>query len=159
MSPAHLHLALAHVPIAGIFFGLIVLGLALARSNHEMFRASLLLFSLVGVVSLVVYLLGEPAEEIVEELAGITHDLIHEHEEIALFAMISGVALGIVSAVGLWLSRVARPRGLAAVVLVLALLTAGIMAVTANRGGQINHPEIRSGEGPAPGSSHDRNDH
>jgi len=141
MSPAHLHIVLAHLPIIGIFFGLVLL--AVSRSLH-MWRAALIIFTVVGLASGGVYLLGEEAEEIVEDMAGISHDLIEEHEEAALWAMISGIVLGLASAVGLFLSRRARPKGSMAVILVLALLTAAIMAVTANRGGQINHPEIRS---------------
>lgn len=142
MSPAHAHIVLAHLPIFGIFFGLVLL--AFSKSNVHMFRAALTIFTIAGLAALAVYLLGESAEEIVEDMAGISHDLIEHHEEVALYAMISGIALGVVSAVGLLLSRRARPKWFLPVILVLALFTAAIMAVTANRGGQINHPEIRS---------------
>lgn len=144
MSPAHLHIVLAHMPIIGIFFGLVVLGIAYARSSNEIFRVSLVIFAISGLVAGIVYLLGDSAEEIVEDMAGISRHLIHEHEEAALYAMISGMTLGVVSAIGVWLSRTVRPKWLSPLVLILALFTAAVMAVTANRGGQINHPEIRT---------------
>lgn len=53
------------------------------------------------------------------------------------------IVLGIVSLVGLWLSRKEVPRWFSTTTLVLALVVTGIMAWTANLGGQINHPEIR----------------
>ena len=159
MSAAHLHIALAHVPLTGIFFGLLLVAYAMYRSNDEVFRASLIVFAIAGAVSLVVYLLGEPAEEIVEELAGISHDLIHDHEEMGLFAMIGGIALGLVSIAGLWFSRTSVPKGLRPLVLALALVAGGIMAYTANRGGQINHPEIRSADTVSGEHSHTREEH
>lgn len=144
MNPAHIHIVLAHVPAIGTVFGLILLAYARVRSNQDIFRASLVIFTISGLVALAVYLLGESAEEIVEHTAQISENLIHEHEEVALLAMISGIALGVVSAIGIWLSRRSSPKGLTSVVLIVALITLGIMAVTANRGGQINHPEIRT---------------
>jgi len=142
MSAAHAHIILAHLPIIGIFFGLVIL--AIGRSNLHMFRAALIVFMIAGFAALGVYLLGESAEEIVEDMAGISHDLIEHHEEAGLWAMISGMALGLVSAVGLFLSRRARPKGFMIVIVALALFAVSVFAVTANRGAQINHPEIRN---------------
>ena len=141
MSAAHAHIILAHLPIIGIFFGLVLL--AISRSLH-MWRAALIIFTVAGLAAGGVYLLGEQAEEIVEDMAGISHDLIEHHEEAGLWAMISGMALGLVSAVGLFLSRRARPKGFMIVIVALALFAASVFAVTANRGAQINHPEIRN---------------
>lgn len=142
MSPAHAHIVLAHMPIIGIFFGLVLL--AFAKSNVQMFRAAMIVFTIAGLTGVVVYLLGEPTEEIVEDMAGISHDLIKHHEEVGLYAMLSGIALSLVSLVGLVLSRRARPKWFLPVALVVALFAGSVFAITANRGGQINHPEIRT---------------
>ena len=144
MSGAHLHLLLTHVPVVGIVFGLLVLAYAWFSGKNEIARVSLGIFVLSGLAAVAVYLTGEPAEEVVEGLPGVSHALIEQHEEAAVAALIAALVLGAVSLMGLWLSRRSLPRWLSGATLVLALVVSGIMAWTANLGGQINHPEIRS---------------
>jgi hypothetical protein len=57
--------------------------------------------------------------------------------------------LGVAAAVGLVRSRGGRsaPRRYATAVLLLALLASGVLARTANLGGQIRHSEIRAASG------------
>jgi uncharacterized membrane protein len=95
-----------------------------------------------------VYLTGEPAEELVERLPGYSEALVEQHETAALIATIGMSLLGIAALIGL-LRRQPRqwyPKA----VLLGALLVAGLMAWTANLGGQIRHTEIRtSAQAPA----------
>ncbi len=144
MTGAHLHLLLTHIPVVGLVFGVLVLGYAWFRKSDEATRIGMGIFVLSGLAAVAVYLTGEAAEEAVEGLADVSHALVEQHEEAALAALIATVALGAVSLLGLWLSRKGVPRWFSSATLVLALVVSGIVGWTANLGGQINHPEIRS---------------
>ena len=87
---------------------------------------------------------GEGAEEIVEEL-GISHDLIHEHEELAETFMKVLYGLGILSILGLVanLKKHLKSAIVSYVVLVLAISSAVLSKSVGTSGGEIRHTEIR----------------
>jgi uncharacterized membrane protein len=147
MSGAHLHLIVNHIPVLGAVFGLLLLAYGLVRRNDGVVRASLWTLAIVGLAGLAAYLTGEPAEEIVEELPGISEAILERHEEAALLATIGGGIVGLAALAGLLVHR-ARPvaNGFSAVMLLLTLGLFGGMAWTANLGGQIHHAEIRGGQ-------------
>jgi hypothetical protein len=149
MSWAHIHLALNHVPVIGLLIVLLLLGVATLRHSTELTRVSYGLLVLLAATAVVVYLTGEPAEELIENLPGFSEALVEEHEEVALIATIGMVVLGLVALVGLLRFRPPRiaPTWYGRGVLFLALLMGGVMLWTANLGGQIRHSEIRSGGG------------
>ena len=144
MNPAHLHLALTHVPVIGIVLGLLLLAFATYTQKMEVVRVSLGVFVLTGLVALLVYFTGEAAEEIIESTRTVSEALIESHEEAGFIAMLCAAGLGILALVGLLVSKKDVPRWVPVVMLVAALLTSGVMAWTANLGGQISHPEIRA---------------
>ncbi|HEY3175845.1 MAG TPA: hypothetical protein VGK94_08810 [Candidatus Polarisedimenticolia bacterium] len=147
MNPAHVHLILNHVPVVATGIGLLVLGAAMLRGNPVLTRAAFWIFVLAAVAAIPTYLTGEPAEEIVEHLAGVSEAAIHEHEEAARITMPSMMLLGLTSSLGLFLMsrRSAVPRWLQVMVLALGLVTFILMARTANLGGMVHHFEIRDG--------------
>jgi uncharacterized membrane protein len=146
MNAAWAHLVLNHVPILGVAFALPLLAVALFRRNETLLRAGWVALVVVALVAGPVYLAGEGAEEIVEDLPGVSHDAIEAHEEIALFALIGAVTLGVVSLAARVLSRRGpAPEWLRIGSLVLALVVAGIMTATADKGGRIRHPEAHDG--------------
>lgn len=143
MSGAHVHLLLTHIPVVGVVFGILILAYALLRRKNETTQVALAVFVMSGLAAIGVYLTGEGAEESVEHLVGISHALIEQHEEAAVVALVTTLLLGAVSGVGLWLSRKRLPRWFSGATLALALVVGGVLAWTADLGGQINHPEIR----------------
>ncbi|RMF91865.1 MAG: hypothetical protein D6736_04590 [Nitrospinota bacterium] len=146
MDWAHLHLVLTHIPVVGVLFGFGLLVLALLRESRELKLISLSLFVLVALFTLLAYLTGEPAEEMVEHLPGVSESIIDRHEEAARLSLVAMGVLGVVS-LGSLLSfrhRQGIPYRLTLIVLTLALLVGGSIAWTANLGGQIRHPEIRT---------------
>lgn len=159
MDAAHLHLVLNHAPLFGVVFAVIGLAWALVRASDGVARASLGLLVLAGLLVVPVYLSGEDAEEIVEDQVGVSHDAIEEHEEAALGG---AIAVGVVGLLGLALLLGFRgreiPRGMTGLALVLALAAAGWIGYVANLGGQINHPEIRSGAAQTSGD-YERGEH
>jgi hypothetical protein len=94
MSLVHLHLALTHVPVVGLLAALGLFLWALIRRNSEVARAGLAALVVIACITGLVFLTGEPAEEAVEKLAGVTEDSIHEHEELAEAALVATIALG-----------------------------------------------------------------
>lgn len=157
MSPVHIHLMLNHIPVIGMILALFLFAVAAVKRSDELVKVILALFILLAVVSIPVYLTGEPAEDAVEHLPGVSRDIIHEHEDAAAFALASVDVLGVASLVGLFLfRRSALPQWFVAVILVLSLVTSAIMVRTGNLGGQVRHSEIRSGS--APVESHESDD-
>ena len=146
MSGAHIHLLLNHIPVIGIFIGFLVFALGVWRRNDSWTRLALGLFAAVALVAVATMLTGESAEEAVENLPGVSESLIEPHEDAAKLAAIGAYVLGAISlAALLWVRRRPLPRVLTVSVLPVALLVTGLMAYTANLGGQIRHTEIRAG--------------
>ena len=81
MTLVHLHLVLNHVPVVGTFVGIALLLVALARRSRELTLASFGVFVASAAVTVPVYLTGEPAEDRVERLAGVSGAVIERHEE------------------------------------------------------------------------------
>lgn len=146
MDWTHIHLLLNHAPVLGVIFGFLLLAYALIKKNQDLRQVSLSIFVITGLLSVAVYLTGEPAEETVEHLAGVSETIIESHEEAALVAMVGATSLGAIALGGLLASRWSRAiaKTVAAVALFGSLIVSGMMAWTANLGGQIRHSEIRS---------------
>jgi hypothetical protein len=148
MSPVYLHLLLNHVPVIGTILVIVLLGYALLRRSTELVRVSLGMFVLLAFAGTVVYLTGEPAEELAEGLPGVSEAILERHEDAALVATLMLGSVGAVALGGLlaFRKRVAGiPRGFAAFALLLALVPAAALGYTANLVGQIRHTEIRPG--------------
>jgi uncharacterized membrane protein len=94
----------------------------------------------------IAYLTGEPAEESVEHLQGVSENMIHEHEEFALFALIGLIITGVLALIGLYMTikRSARTRTIAQITLLVSLVSFGLVAWTGYLGGQIRHTEINA---------------
>lgn len=145
MSPVHLHLVLNHVPVIGTLIGVCLLAYAVLRRDDRLVRVCLGMFAVLAAVALVTFVTGEPAEEAVEGLAGVSESIVERHEEAALLATVALGVLGLLSLVSLLrFRRATLPRQAALLLLAAALVPAGMMAWTANLGGQIRHSEIRA---------------
>lgn len=147
MNYAYLHLVLVHIPVIGLLFGIFLLVVAMAKKSEELKRASLGVFVLIAVLTLPVYFTGEPAEDAVEQLPGVSESIIDEHEESSFTALVFAELLGITALGGLLLfpRSKAIPAWLLTTLMVLSIGSGGSMAKTANLGGKIRHTEIRSG--------------
>jgi delta-aminolevulinic acid dehydratase/porphobilinogen synthase len=91
---------------------------------------------------------GEPAEDGIEHLPGVSKHLIHEHEEAAEKALTLGLITGAIGLIGLVASRKKDSVLKIAVnsALVGSIITSIAMAKTAHEGGKIRHPEIIDGQ-------------
>jgi uncharacterized membrane protein len=146
MDATHLHLLLNHFPIIGSLLGVGVMAYGYLTSSEQVKKTALWTWAAMAAIAIPVFLTGEPAEESVEGLAGVSEALMEEHEEAATVAIWLMEALGLLSLVTLiagWgKERLSKPLVLVATVLSLATFAA--MARTGYLGGQIRHSEIRS---------------
>jgi uncharacterized membrane protein len=146
MSLTHLHLLLNHVPVVGTVIVTALLAWAYLRRSEEITKASLGLIAAIALVSLVVFLTGEPAEEAVENLPGFSDAITERHEEFALIATIVVVAFGAFALSALAFFRKSPlPRWVATWSLAASLVATGVMGYTAMLGGQVRHTEVRAG--------------
>jgi uncharacterized membrane protein len=144
MNQTHIHLITNHLAIIGAFLGTIILIAALLWKSVGMKAASYLLFIISAAGAIVTYLTGEPAEEAVENIAGISKDLIEKHEDFATIALISLLFLGLISIIGMYLlkRKSAVSRTMTILILVVSLISFTLAARTGYLGGQIRHTEV-----------------
>ena len=142
MTWPHLHLIVNHAPVVGSLFAWLLLAGGLAWRSQAVMRAALVTFAAVGLLAFVAVQTGERAEDEVEEMAGVSEDHIHDHEEAAEVAALGLEAVGVISLIGLVLSRRRVPGWLAILVLAAALVPIVLVARTAELGGRIRHPEV-----------------
>ncbi len=146
MNWAHIHLILNHIPLIGVGFTILLFIFALIRNSKELINVSLIFTIIVALWAIPAYLTGEPAEEIVEELPGISENLIKQHEEMAEKAFIFLEVVGALALITLIVKSYSQKLGgwLMYLTLIGLLVGGGMIAWTANLGGRINHPEVRS---------------
>ncbi len=139
-----LHLMLNHVPIVGFFLMLPVLILTFFTKRVDYKRFALLGVIVIGLLALPAFFTGEPAEEGVEQMPGISENLIKAHEEAAELALILALVTAGLATVG-WIATRKNSTLLTwamPVVTIGALGTSGTMAWVGHEGGKIRHPEI-----------------
>lgn len=148
MTWAHIHLAVNHLPVLLVPVAIAMLSAAWAKNSAELRKAGMAWLIVAAVTGGGAYLTGEPAEEVIEDLPGVSKPAIEEHEEAALLAAVATGVAGLLAIGSLVTGRGphSAPAWMLATTFVVALLAAALMARAANLGGQISHPEIR---GPA----------
>ncbi|MFN8644157.1 MAG: hypothetical protein U0802_21810 [Candidatus Binatia bacterium] len=149
MNAAHLHLALNHLPVITTLVAFVLLATAAWQRADWLLRVGAAVALGGALLTAPAYLSGEPAEEQIEHLRGVSEGAIERHEDAAGIATVAAAVLGIAAAGCLLrFRRVAVPRPVASALVALALLATALFGRTANLGGEIRHPEIRNG-GPA----------
>jgi hypothetical protein len=146
MNPTHLHLILNHTPVFGAVFGLAILAFGLFRNSQELKRVAMGVFVIAALLTIPVYVTGEPAEQGVKSFNGASGQLIEQHEQAATTAFIATGLLGALALTGLLLFRKERlvPVWFVAAMLLASVAVSSAMAWTAHLGGQIRHSEIRA---------------
>jgi hypothetical protein len=155
MNTAHLHLLLNHFPVIGTLIGSGLLLWGILRKQNTLKSAGAAVLFIMAAISIPVFLTGEPAEESVEKLPGISDAMIELHEDAA--------------AVATWLLGITGLFSLAALVMdfkkktaagfifltsfFLSVISFAAMARTGYYGGQIRHTEISTMAAGQPGGS------
>ncbi len=146
MNLVHLHLMLNHFPIIGTFIALLILAYGIFKKNQTLINTAAVLMLGITLITLPAFYTGEPAEEAIEHLPGISHRLIHEHEEAAELAFLLMNITGIMAIVYLLMQRMKLPIAqlLSKALLLATLITCILMARAGNEGGKIRHAELQS---------------
>jgi uncharacterized membrane protein len=146
MDQAHLHLLITHLPIFGSILGAFVLGYGIWSKSNQTKIAAYGLFIISAIGTGIAYLTGEGAEEAVEELPGVVENLIKQHEEFAMFALVGLIVLGVSSLFSLYVTikNSIQVKTVALVTLFISIISFGLVARTGYLGGQIRHTEISS---------------
>ena len=144
MDSTHLHLILNHFPIIGTIIGTGVMAYGYFTQSAPTKKAALFTWVVMALVAIPVFLTGEPAEETVEGIAGISETMIEAHEEAAEMAIWVMEALGIFSLIALFWrgSSEKQNKTMTGIAFALSLVTFALMARTGYLGGQIRHTEI-----------------
>ena len=135
---------LNHFPIIGTLIGsgLLLWGIIRKQDNIKSIAAAVL--ALMAIIAIPVYLTGEPAEESVEKLAGVSESMIGLHEDAATIAIWLMGITGIASLAALFFAWQKRKTANAVFIISFGLsaLCFGAMARTGYYGGQIRHTEL-----------------
>ena len=147
MSQVHLHLLITHLPIFGSILGAFVLGYGLWRDSNSTKIAAYYLFVISAIGAGIAYLTGEGAEEAVEKIQGVSESIMEQHEDFAMYALISLIVLGVSSLFALFVTQKNSSLSKTAAILTLALslISFALVARTGYLGGQIRHSEIATG--------------
>jgi uncharacterized membrane protein len=138
---AYLHLLSNHFPILGSLFGILLLVIALLKSNLKTTLSAYIILLISGIGGIVAYFTGEPAEESVEHVKGISHKLIHVHEEMAENSLIFIFLLTAAAIIGLWAERAKweSAKKIEMATLVIGIVAFILFAFTGYLGGHIRH--------------------
>jgi uncharacterized membrane protein len=145
MNASQVHLALTHVPVVLSLTGMAVLLVSLFIKNQTVSRVAFYLLLAAGLFTIPVFFTGEGAEEIAENLPGVSEPLIEAHEEIAKYTIYAVLIAAAGALFGLLRLKPALRKAVYYFVLVTAIVTTALMVQTAHLGGQIRHSEIRQG--------------
>ena len=150
MNDAHLHLLVNHFPLLGTLIATGILIAGILVRNNVVKNCAYFLFITSAICAIIAMNTGEGAEELVEDLPNIGHQIIHEHEEIAEKFAILMYILGGFSVLGLVANYKKHPKFkvLAIIIATLGLITFVIGTKVGTTGGEIRHTEIRSNSTP-----------
>jgi uncharacterized membrane protein len=149
MSQAHIHLIVTHLPIFGSLLGTFVLLFGMFTKSIQTKIASFILFIISAVGAGIAYLTGEGAEEAVENIQGISENIIEQHEDFAMYALVSLIILGVSSLLAVIVAAKNNilSKSTTMATLLIAIVSFALVARTGYLGGQIRHTEIASSTG------------
>ena len=143
MNQTHIHLLLNHFPIVGTLIGSVILLYSIIKKHNSGKNIGASIIVIMAIIAIPVLLTGEPAEESVEHISGISKALIHDHEEASEKAFWLMELTGLISLVAIILYK--KNSAIAAKAFVIAFAFSAItfiaMAWAGNLGGKIRHPE------------------
>lgn len=147
MTQAHLHLVITHLPVFGSLLGAFVLAYGLWRKSNQTKMAAYFLFVISAIGAGIAYLTGEGAEEAVEDILGVSENMIRQHEEFAMYALVGLIVLGVSSLFALFVTyKNNRLLNTAAyLTLFLSLISFSLVGWTGYLGGKIRHTERSTG--------------
>ena len=151
---------ITHLPIIGAFIGLLILLFAYLKKDANVKTAAYLVFVVCAIGACIAYATGEGAEEVVENLPGVVEAAIETHEDAAMYSLISMIALGVMSIIGIiqirWNSS--KLNFIHSLIVFLSLFSMASIAYTGNLGGKIRHTEITNASAALPNNEQPSNE-
>ena len=143
MNPTHIHLILNHFPIIGTLIGSAIMLFGIVKKQSSSRAIGAFIVVIMAIVAIPVMVTGEPAEESIEHLNGISKSLIHDHEEAAEKAFWMMEIAGVFSLIALILYKIKPVLASKAfwIAFAFSVITFFTMVWAGNLGGKIRHPE------------------
>ncbi|MBL0314609.1 MAG: hypothetical protein IPP69_02095 [Flavobacteriales bacterium] len=159
MGDIQLHHLFNHLAPIGVMVGFIVLivGFILKKEHIRLTAAWIILIA--GVTVLPASKTGELAEEISENISGVSHDVIHEHEEAAELALKLTLFASVI-ALGFIIVHKKAPKWstmTSVALLIVGLISVITLTLASHEGGLIRHPEL-SGQSGTNATDQEQND-
>jgi uncharacterized membrane protein len=151
---------ITHLPIIGAFIGLLILVFAYLKKDANIKTAAYLVFVVCAIGTCIAYATGEGAEELVENLPGVVEAAVETHEDAAMYSLVSMIALGVMSMIGIIQIRwnASKFNFIHSLILVLSLLSMATITYTGNLGGKIRHTEITNASAALPNNEQPSNE-
>ena len=143
MNPTHIHLLLNHFPIIGTLIGSAILLYSIIKKQDTGKITGAFIIVIMAIIAIPVLLTGEPAEESVEHLSGISKALIHDHGEASEKAFWLMEITGVFSLLAIVFYKIKSrfaPKAFF-VAFIFSAITFFAMAWAGYLGGKIRHPE------------------
>ena len=139
------HLALNHVSVIGMPFLFLLLTWGILRRSDLIQRLAVSWIALFSVIAIALKFTGDFAAEHAGQKLDPVRAYVNAHEKSADQATTAVFVVGLLAAIGVYLSRAARPmpRWSLALIFIATFLSCILLARTAHVGGQISHPELR----------------
>ncbi len=119
--------------------------ISLIFKNKTLKITALVIFIAGALITIPTYFSGENAEDIVENLPGVSEEYIENHENQGKIFAITFYILGIISVIGIW--GISREQNYASwfvyLILIVAVFSLYFAVITGSTGGEIRHSEIR----------------
>jgi uncharacterized membrane protein len=147
MDAVHLHLVVNHIPVILVVSSSILLFLSIFNKKADYRNIAFAGFLIAAIFSIVAFESGGNAEDVVENLAGVTHDSIENHEHAAETARWIMVVLGVAGLAGLTYFRDDRRKGFQLFLyasILISIAAIGYLIYTGFLGGLIRHTELAS---------------
>ena len=146
MDELQIHLLFNHVPVIGTLAALLVVIIGLVMKNNAVKMTGLAVYLAMALAVVPTYLTGEGAEDRVENIAGISENVIESHEEMAQLSFWIILATAAIAGVALftqWKSMSVAPL-ISTLFVVIAIGASVQIGLTAHEGGKIRRPDLGS---------------
>lgn len=144
MNAPTIHLVFNHFPLVTTIISTLLLAYAVFIDNTSLIKTAFILNIAAFVFTVPLYFSGEGAEEVVEHMGHVSHDYIHEHEEMAEKTFVFSILLALISAAAFFNFPRRFSQWLPKIVLLCSSIAFILFAYTAHLGGRVSHPELRA---------------
>lgn len=147
MDAVHIHLVVNHTPVILVASSLVLLFISVFNKKPDYRTIAFSGLLIAAIFSIVAFESGGDAEDVVEELAGVTHDAIENHEHAADTARWMMIVLGVAGLAGLTFFRDDERRGFQLFLyssILISIVAIGYLIYTSYLGGLIRHTELAS---------------